>query len=131
MSLQKYQEEIQTLLFEKYGSFFAYSREQYEKQAKTGTEYVNLCAGMYAPKENAIELMAELEKAYKNAIKQRQNEMSNVDIIWAELANYEAQITMSIDDTWEALQDYPGISKADVEEQYKAYYDHCVENDYF
>lgn len=51
-------------------------------------------------------------------------------IIWRELANHEAQMTLDITSTADALEGY-GIIREEVAAEWDAYLRHCVENDFF
>lgn len=51
-------------------------------------------------------------------------------IIWDSLANYECQIIGNYSDAIEALKVY-GITEADIKTEWSAYYQTCIDNDYF
>ncbi len=128
--LQEYIEAEQTKVFKKYGSFFAFSKKQFEEQKKDGIKYVSLNNGMIVPVKNAKELTEELKLIYENGIKKDIEENGISAIIQRELGNHEAQITMDIADTVEALEGY-SIKEELIRKEYKIYLTACIEHDLF
>jgi hypothetical protein len=128
--LSDYTNQKQTELFSKTGTFFAFSKKQYEEEAVDGVKYASLGSGFIVPKDNIDALLTGLESIHTDGIDQDIAENGIKEIIWRELANHEAQITCSIDDTVEALGDYP-ITREDVQAQWKGYWNNCVEHNYF
>lgn len=120
----------QTKLFDSNGAFFAFSSEQWEKANDSNLNYKSLGSGLYCPEHNAGKLTQQLKELQASKIQWELDNNTLKDIIWYELANYETQITGDITDAYEALIQY-GISKEDVIKGYAAYYQHCVDNDYF
>ena len=52
------------------------------------------------------------------------------ELIQYELGNHEAQITGDISDTVDALEGY-GITREEVQAEYKEYFQKCIDNDWF
>lgn len=119
-----------TSILEKHKAFFAFSQKQFDEAKTDGVEYVSMGSGLICPKDNSKQLYEDIKADNKRVIDEDLANNSKKDIIWRELANYEAHISNSIDDTVDALEGY-GISKAEVAEEYKAYFEHCVVNDLF
>lgn len=115
--LSHYMEALQTAAFNKYGAFFAFSDLQFNEGKKENVKYVNMGTGLLCPKENAADLLAELDTIYKNAIKQDIAENGKAGIIERELHNHEAFYTGSIADTIDKLTDY-GFTRADIVAEY-------------
>ena len=117
--LSDYMEERQTDLFKKTGTFFAFSKKQYEEQADKSKTYVYLGAGMYTEKQFAKDQIEKHYQIYKDAMKQDIKENGHQAIILRELRNHEAFYTNDTESTIEALKDYPGITKQDIMKVYK------------
>jgi hypothetical protein len=128
--LSDYTSVKQTKLWNDNGAFFAFSQQQLDAEKKEGVVYVSMGLGLIAPKENAFKILKGLEAIHTEGIKQDISENGIKAIIHRELANYETQITGDISDTVDALEDY-GITRAQVSAEYKAYFQHCIDNDYF
>ena len=128
--LSDYTSENQTKLLNDNGAFFAFGEKQLDEQTQEGVSYVSLGMGLIAPKENASNIIEGLKSVYTEGIKQDISDNGIKAIIHRELANYEAQITNDISTTLEALEDY-GITRAQVSAEYPAYFQNCIDNDYF
>ena len=128
--LSDYTSAKQTQLWNDNGAFFAFSKKQLDEEKKEGVVYVSLGMGLIAPKENASKVIEGLESINTEGIKQDISENGIKAIIHRELANYEAQITGDISDTIQALEDY-GITREHVSAEYPAYFQFCIDNDYF
>lgn len=115
--LSHYVEAAQTKLFNETGTFFAFSKKQYEDQAKANVIYVSLGAGMFCPKENVEALTSGLETINAQGIAQDLAENGKDAIIVRELHNHEAFYVGSISDTVGALADYP-ITRDEVRAVY-------------
>ena len=120
-----------TDILNKYHAFFAFSNKQFEEGRKDDLVYVSMDHGMYAPKIYADKVATEICAAYQDAAKIIQNQKSKKDRIWYELANHECQITMDYQDAIDALSIFDDITPDDVKAEWGAYFNHCVENDYF
>ena len=119
------------LAIKKHGGFFALSNSQYEELAVGGVEYVHLVGGLVVPSANAKELIKDIEKGADDAIEEDLKNNGEDKIIWRELANHEAQLSMSIDDTMLALSGY-GIKREKVQKMYEGeYLNYCVDNKCF
>ena len=134
--LSDYMEAAQTEVFEKYGVFFAFSKEQFQEGIKKvgANESNKVCdfgSGMYGLSKNADAIVRALDNIHKNAIAKDIAENGIENIIGRELGNHEAQITGSVADTVDALEGY-GISKEQIVKHYKeVYLPLCIENDWF
>ena len=128
--LSDYTSENQTKLLNDNGAFFAFGEKQLDKQTQEGVSYVSLGMGLIAPKENASKILKGLESIIAEGIQQDISDNGIKAIIHRELGNYEAQITNDISTTLEALEDY-GITRAQVSAEYPAYFQNCIDNDYF
>ena len=129
-SLTDYTSDKTSKLWDDNGAFFAFSEEQLDESKQEGVVYVSLGMGLIAPKENASKVIEGLESIHTEGIKQDISENGIKPIIHRELRNYETQISGDISDTVAALEDY-GITREQVSAEYPAYFQHCVDNDYF
>lgn len=119
-----------TPILELHKAFFCFSQKQFDEQKTEGVEYVSMGGGLICPKENAKALRDDIKAESKRSINEDLANNSTKEIIWRELANHEAQISCSIEDTLSALQGY-GITADEVAAEYTSYFDHCVQNDLF
>ena len=110
-TLTNYTEKKVTAALETHGAFFAYSNEQFERQKAANIEYVSLSVGLICPKENASELLGDLDKIHTEGIAEDVEENGLEAIVLRELWNHECFYTGEIDDAWDALKDYPGITE--------------------
>ena len=129
-SLQTYIEKEQTEIFDKYGAFFAFSKENYDKNAKQDVGYVGLGSGLVAPRINAQKIIEELDAGYKKGIQERIEEYGIDRIIQYELRNYECQLSMDYSDAFDTLKDY-GVTQEQMDEQFSLFMEYCRENDLF
>lgn len=107
ITIRDLKQELQdnmTKLFNDYGVFFAFSKEQFDKQKKDGVKYLDGGAGMLIPKDAVKEFRCKLDKLYldfDNKI------LSNEDLknkyILYELLNHEAFYTGDYYETFERL----------------------------
>ena len=128
--LSDYTNAKRTKLWNENGAFFAFGQKQLDEKKQEGVVYVSMGLGLIVPKGNAARVFEGLESIHTEGIKQDILENGITAIIHRELANYEAQIIGDISDTVEALEDY-GITRAQVATEYPAYFQHCIDNDYF
>lgn len=128
--LNEYVEQARTELFDKEGAFFAFSNEQLDEHKIEGVKYVSLGYGLIAPKENAKRLMEDMDKLHFQAINLRLAEYGLSRIAQYELANYESQISMDWSTAHDVLKDY-GITDEQMQEEWKIFWNNCVENDLF
>lgn len=105
--LSEYMEKRQNKAFDKAGSFFAFGKEQYEKKQVANVKYVNLGGGLICPVDNSVSLNLELKTIYEECIQEDIKDNGLEAIILRELNNHEAYYTQEIDDTVDALADYP------------------------
>ena len=112
------------------GAFFAFTEQQYNEEALPGVEYKRLYAGMLCPSDNVKTVMDGLDNLSAEKIQFELANNSIKTIIWDSLANYECQITGDYSEACEALKMY-GITDADIKIEWPAYYQNCIDNDYF
>ena len=104
--LSDYTEKAVSTALESKGAFFAFSKSQFEEQARPGVRYTSLGSGLICPAENASALVSELEDAHRSGIAQDIAENGIARIILRELLNHEAFYTGDIGDTISALEGY-------------------------
>ena len=124
--IQKIKDDLLTEVFNKYGTFFAFSDAQFKEQREEGVEYVSLGSGMITPKATAGEMLKDMDKAIDNAIAKDKELNSKEAIILRELLNYECFYTGSPRDAIEALKDYD-YTKEEVLEVFRANFNRVVE----
>jgi hypothetical protein len=112
------------------GAFFAFSSDQFNACANRSINYKSLGGGLYCPENNIDDLVLQLKDSHTFKINWELSNNTLKDIIWDQLGNYEAQITGDIDDACDALKPY-GISEDDIKKEWPAYYQNCIDNDYF
>ena len=117
--LQDYREDKQTDLFNKTGSFFAFSNKQFDEGKKEGAKYVNCGAGLLCEKDHVQELITGLKQINDEAVKQDLKDNGYYNIIARELGNYECYYTGDISDAVDELKQY-GISRKEVYAVYQA-----------
>lgn len=129
--MKHYEYEAQAKeILERNNAFYAFSNKQFDEQKKEGINYISLGYGLIVDEtkaESYIEEIAELAK------KKTEWELANntrEEIIWYELANHECQITGSYQEVVALLEHY-GITEEEIKAEWPAYFDHCIENDYF
>lgn len=126
-TLSNYTEEAQTALLNELGAFFAFSKQQYNEQAKDGIEYVSMGAGLIAPKDNAQKLFDGLEKIHTAGIAADIAENGIEAIIKRELYNHEAFYTNRLSDTVDALEGY-NVTREQVAKVYSEEYNTATAN---
>jgi hypothetical protein len=129
-SLTDYTSAKQSQLWDDNGAFFAFGQQQLDEKKQEGVAYVSLGMGLIVPKENASKVIEGLDTIHTEGIKQDISENGIKPIIHRELGNYETQISGDISDTVAALEDY-GITREQVSAEYPAYFQFCIDNDYF
>ncbi|KAB7891417.1 DUF7659 family protein [Poseidonibacter ostreae] len=113
-----------------HGAFFAFGQEQFDKAKIDGVKYVSLGSGLVSPKENAKELLKNIEENSKNKIELEMKTLGANKIIRNALFNYECQISCSYEDAMESLSAYP-ITEEEIAIEYRAFMNHCIDNDLF
>ncbi len=129
-SVQAEKPDHVSMAIKKHGAFFAFNKDQYDREAKEGIKYISLGAGLVVPESAHVELIADLNKASVQSVLDDKQGSSDKEIIWRELANHEAQISGSIDATVDALKGY-NIPVEHVQAEYKEYMNHCLKNNIF
>tara|TARA_R110000737_G_scaffold142518_1_gene173169 strand:+ start:654 stop:1049 length:396 start_codon:yes stop_codon:yes gene_type:complete len=128
--LSHYTEQATTDALNSNGAFFAFSEIQFYEAMTTGVKYTAMGNGLHCPTENCMRLDRALDNAVTQGIAADIAENGIEAIINRELGNHEAQITGDIGDTVGALHGY-GISAEQVQAQYGAFFQDCIDNDYF
>ena len=131
LTINQIADEQVSAILNKYHAFFAFSNQQFDEQATKCFIYARLPHGMFAPKAYANSVISEVLAAYDEARKAVQSQESKKDRIWYEFANHECQISMDYSDALAALLAFDDITEQDVHDQWPAYFNHCVDNDYF
>lgn len=134
--LSDYQEEKQTELFNKTGSFFAFGQKQFDEKKQPGVDYVHLFGGLICPKENAKQLADGLNSIYEEAKREDFAENGNIKIIEREYFNHEIQISMDKQELVDLMQGYEEIFPGQFTEEIilkvcKDCFEKAVENDWF
>lgn len=125
--LSEYTEKAQTNLFEKTGTFFAFSGKQYNESRKVNVKYINMGIGMICPEKNVKQLIDGLYSIQKGGIKQDVKENGIEKIIIRELYNYESFYTMDWTNAVEQLEQY-GITEKEVRKIYFQEKQNALEN---
>ena len=128
--LSHYTEAKTTSLLNSTGAFFAFSQKQFDEKQIEGVDYVLMGNGLIAPKDNTAEIVEGFKTISSEAIAQDIAENGKPAIIRRELANYECQITSDISDAVEVLKSYD-ITEEEVQAQWGAFFQNCIDNDYF
>lgn len=134
--LSHYTGTSQTELFNKTGSFFAFSDAQFYEKMDRNLKYKSLGSGLICPAENVVELLEGLENIRNLGIKKDVEENGVKKIIEREYFNYETQITGDKSDVLSALEEYkklfPNLFTEElIKETCKDCYNLAVENDWF
>jgi hypothetical protein len=129
-TLASYTETRTTELLNSTGAFFAFGQKQMDEQKVEGITYVSMGGGLVVPALNAAQFADGFKTIVSESIAQDIKENGKPAIIRRELANHEAQITSDIGDTVEALEGY-GITEVEVQAQWGAFFQDCIDNDYF
>jgi len=129
-TLNTYTQEAQTNAFNKHGAFFAFGKDQFNKKKEDGIKYIQLGAGLIAPKATYKELIKELDNINTSGIAQDIEENGIKKILWREFANYECQIAGSPEDAINALKDYH-FKDDIIYTEWSSYWNWCIDNDQF
>lgn len=129
--LQEIREKHQTKIFKKYFCLFAFSTEQFKKQANENFVYSSLGGGLYAPSKFAMKVVDKLEQVHKDAVKECQSKNTLEEIIWYELGNYETQISGDLDEVRSVLKDFDGMTEELLISTYNKFYNYCCKHDMF
>ena len=116
--LTDYTEAETTKVLNATGAFFAFSKEQFYEQKTDGVRYVNLGAGMVAPKEDAGRLVEALGRIHSAGIAADIKENGLTAIITRELHNHECFYTNDVTDVTAGLSEYPGVTIAGILQVY-------------
>ncbi len=116
--LQDYIQDKQTELFNLTGTFFAFSKEQFNEGKKQNVEYVNMGGGMLTNKEYVETLINGLDKIQKEGMAQDLKENGKEKIILRELGNHEAWYDGDIARTFEVLEPY-GITYDEIQRMFR------------
>ncbi len=123
--LSDYMKEKQNKLFKDNKCFFAFSIKQMEdslfKTQQSKKDIVSLGSGMYCPRENAKFVVNQLDKIYKQSIKQDLKENGKEGVIYRELCNHECFYISDYTECVDKLIDYP-ITNKEIENVYFKHY---------
>jgi len=117
-------ETAHTELLNKYGVFFAFSKEQFDEGKKEGVEYYSTGLGMLVPKDNFEMFIKEQEGRGEEFIVKAKELFTPTEIIRYELGNYEYCIREDLTDTKEALEEF-NFSDEEFRVAAKEYMSHC------
>ena len=106
-------EEKQSALFRETGSFFAFSKKQFDESMKDDVKYTSLGGGLICPSENAQKVVDGLEKIYVDSVQEDLKENGKENIIRRELYNHECFYTHDYQGVADGLSDY-GITLDEV-----------------
>ena len=123
-------EKEQTKILDDNGAFFAFSNDRFALACDASINYKSLGGGLYCPENNVYLLAKQLKESHSFKIKWELDNNSLKDIICYEFANHEVQISGGLNDAIDALKPYK-ISLEDITNEYKDYYQDCIDNDYF
>ena len=129
-TLASYTEARTTELLNSTGAFFAFGQKQMDEQKVEGITYTSMGGGLVVPIVNAAQFADGFKLIVSESIAQDIAENGKPAIIRRELANHEAQITMDVSDTMSALEGYD-ITESDIDNQWGAFFQDCIDNDYF
>ncbi len=134
--LSDYMNDRQTELFNKTGSFFAFSQTQFNEKRREGVKYVSLGAGLICPEDNVKQLEEGLQKILTNGVQQDLKENGTDRIIEREFFNYETQVTQDTTDLMIALAPYiehhpTQFTRERINQAINACYALAVEKDLF
>ena len=119
--IQKIRNDLLTEVFNKYGTFFAFSDKQLKEQRKEGVTYVSVGSGMITPKETAREMLEALDKAIDKGIEKDKELNSKKQIILRELINYECFYVCSPAEAIENLKPY-NYTESEIIEVYNNHF---------
>lgn len=100
-------------LHEKYKSFWAFSKSQFEAKKEPGVKYAVIFGNLFCNSETVKDFIKELEQIHADATERFLAENSKEDIIKYELVNHECYYTHDIQDAVEAVKDF-GITEDEV-----------------
>ena len=124
MTIEQIHKEHQkklSAMFEEFGVFFAFSKQQFEQSRKAGVEYVSGFAGMIIPKDNVKLVDQRLEFIHKEMTTLICEHIPMEKYILYELHNHEAFYTGEMDDVLELAKSYyPDCTLDDVYKVYRA-----------
>lgn len=137
-NLSCYTSQKQSDLWERTGSFFAFSTEQFNEKKKEGVKYVSMGTGtgLLVPKEHVKEVVESLTTIHENGIDEDVKENGAEAIIQREYLDYECQITCDSTDAREALaghiERYPELFTPEaLTKGFRAAFEYCKEHDLF
>ena len=119
-----------TAISNKYGVFYAFSKEQFDKKINRDLiPYSRLGHGGFIPKVNAKKYIEEENSLWSWKKDYLLNTIGKKELIQYELGNHEAQLG-GIESTVDALEGY-GITREEVQAEYKDFFQKCIDNDWF
>jgi len=127
--LQDYKEQAQTDLFNKTGSFFAFSGTQFKEGTNKVKENSEVCgyvegdkwtemgAGLFTLSKYVDKLINDLDTIQNEAIAQDLKENGINNIVLRELGNYECYYTGDITSAFDELKQY-GVTVEQVQKKF-------------
>ncbi|MFS2717030.1 hypothetical protein AAH068_19170 [Bacteroides uniformis] len=124
MTIEQIHEEQQkklSAMFEEFGVFFAFSKQQFEQSRKEGVEYVSGFAGMIIPKDNVTLVDERLDHIHEEAAALMREHIPMEKYILYELYNHEAFYTGEVDEVLKLARSYyPDCTLDDIYKVYRA-----------
>lgn len=109
MTIEQIHEERQkklSTMFEEFGVFFAFSKQQFAQSRKAGVEYVSGFAGMIIPKDNVKFVHERLDRIHGEVAALMREHVPMDKYILYELHNHEAFYTGEVDEILELAKSY-------------------------
>lgn len=134
--LSDYTQKAISAALDKHKAFFAFGKSQFEEKRDKSTTYLSLGGGLICPKDNAKQLIKDLDEAYEAGIKSDVAENGAKSIIRREYFNYESQLTNDVTNAKEALTAYYNLfpelfMESIMSEVFTQCFEDAVENDWF
>lgn len=124
MTIEQIHKEHQkklSAMFEEFGVFFAFSKQQFQQSRKEGVEYVRGIADMIIPKDNVKLVSQRLELIYEEVNALMREHIPMEEYILHELHNHKAFYTDEMAKVWELTKSYyPDCTLDDVYKVYQA-----------
>lgn len=124
MTIKQIHEEQQkklSIMFEEFGVFFAFSKQQFEQSRKEGVEYVSGFAGMIIPKANVKLMYERLDRIHEEVTALMREHIPIEEYILYELYNHEAFYTGEVDEVLKLAKSYyPDCTLEDIYKVYQA-----------
>lgn len=117
--LKKKQQNELTDIYNKYGIFYAFNKEQFDQSKTDGVTYLKGSSGMFIPKENKDAYLNDLNEFFKNSRLDFLNNIPKDKFIQYELSNHEVYYTGDYEDILDVVQHYyPDVTIEDIKKVY-------------